>query len=67
MRKSAAWSSQEFKEFNVIAYSDTAIHYEKQQMSSLANERFEDEGYAKKLKNPGQIKVSRGQCSREIG
>ena len=47
------------------AWSDT---YEKQQIiMSLADERIEDEGYEINYEwKTGQIKVPRGQSSREI-
>ena len=66
MRKilSASWSWQEFNEF-LSAYSDTL--YDKHKIkTSWADERIEDEGY--RMNNEwqtGQIKVPRGQSSRE--
>ena len=48
MRKSA--SSKNL----MLVYSDTAVHCEKQQTSSLADERVEDEGYEKNTYRPDQ-------------
>ena len=66
MRKilSASWSWQEFSEF-LSAYSDTL--YDKHKIkTSWADERIEDEGYGMNNEwQTGQIKVPRGQSSRE--
>ena len=65
MRKilSASWSWQEFSEF-LSAYSDTL--YDNKIKTSWADERIEDEGYGMNNEwKTGQIKVPRGQSSRE--
>ena len=66
MRKilSASWSWQEIIEF-LSAYSNTP--YDEQQIkTSWADERIEDEGYGmNNVWQTGQIKVPRGQSSRE--
>ena len=66
MRKilSVSWSWQEFIEF-LSAYSDTL--YDKHKIkTSWADERIEDEGYGMNNEwQTGQIKVPRGQSSRE--
>ena len=61
------WSSQEFKEFNIIIffrYCDSLCKTTNEQSSRSISLTVEDEGYEK---NTGQIKVPRGQSSREIG
>ena len=66
MRKilSASLSWQEFNEFR-SAYSDTLYDKHKIKMS-LADERIEDEGYGMNNEwQTDQIKVPRGQSSRE--
>ena len=66
MRKilSASWSWQEFNEF-LSAYSDTL--YDKHKIkTNWADERIEEEGYGMNNEwQTGQIKVPRGQSSRE--
>ena len=60
----ASWSWQEFIVF-LSAYSDTL--YDKHKIkTSWADERIEDEGYGMNNEwQTGQIKVPRGQSSRE--
>ena len=62
---SASWSWHEIIEF-LSAYSDTLYDKHKIIKTSWADERIEDERYGMNNEwQTGQIKVTRGQSSRE--